>query len=84
MSLLKTLGYGEKRKISAILDIEAVVVQFVGVMNNGDREHFPLQLWQNHWPTCKCCAIEEGCSSIRWCRLACPTSRCTDEGDPLR
>ena len=35
-------GFMEKTRISAILDIEAVVVRSVGVMNDGNREHFLL------------------------------------------
>jgi hypothetical protein len=76
--------YTVKRRISAIPTIEAVVVQSVGGMSDGDREHFPLQLRPNHWSPCKCSTFEEGFSSIRWRGLACPTSRCTDEGDSLR
>ena len=39
--------YTEKTRISAILDTRVANVQSVGVMSDGDRQHFPLQLWQN-------------------------------------
>jgi len=40
--------YTEKTEISAIHDTRVANVQCVGVMSDGDRQHFPLQLWQNH------------------------------------
>jgi hypothetical protein len=84
MSHRSKVEFMEKRKISAILDTKVENVQCAGGRNDGDRQHFPLQLWPNHWSPCKCSSFEEGSSSLRWRRVACPASRCTDEGDPLR
>jgi|DEB0MinimDraft_6_1074348.scaffolds.fasta_scaffold19042_5 hypothetical protein len=49
MSHQSKVEFMEKRKISAILDTKAANVQCAGGRNDGDRQYFPVQLWQNHW-----------------------------------
>ena len=49
MSHQSKAEFMERRKISAILDTKAANVQCAGGRNDGDRQYFPVQLWQNHW-----------------------------------
>lgn len=76
--------YTVKTRISAILDIRVDDVRFVGVMSNGDRQYFPLQLRQNHWPTNQQSPIEGRPTSIRWRSLVRTSRRCTDHRHQVR
>ena len=70
MSPLRQAEYMEKTRTSAILDTRVASVQSVGVMSDGDRQHFPLQLWQNHWPSDQQSPGARRSTSICWRRMA--------------
>ena len=76
--------YTAKTRISAILDTRADDVQFVGGMSNGDRQYFPLQLWQNHRTTNQQGAWQRRSTSICWRSLACTSPGCTDHWHQVR
>jgi hypothetical protein len=76
--------YTEKTEISAIHDTRVANVQCVGVMSDGDRQHFPLQLWQNHRSPWQRRPRKGRSTTICRRYLARTASRRTSESDSLR
>jgi hypothetical protein len=83
-SLLKRAEYMELRRISAILDTKVANVQYVGGMSDGNREHLPLRLWQNHWSTGQQSPPGGRSASICHCCMACSAPGCPNEGHKVR